>query len=113
MSTVVGKTPRVLAPIALATITASCMAGSPEAQDVAQSGALQLLLLGLWHGVIAPVTLIGAIVNQLFPTLIPWRFGFFETAHATLLYEIGFYLGIAGGPSILGAGFMQRRRAPA
>jgi hypothetical protein len=110
MSTVRKTTP-LLAPILVASWAAACMAGSPEAQDVAQSGALQLLLLGLWHGVIAPVTLIDAIVNQIFPTLIPWRFGFFETAHATLLYEIGFYLGIAGGPSVLGAGFLQRRRA--
>jgi hypothetical protein len=86
------------------------MAGSAEAQHAVQGGALPQIVLGFWHGIIAPFTLIGAVINQLAPTLLPWRFQFFETSGAGLLYDIGFYFGIAIGPPILATGWLRRRR---
>jgi hypothetical protein len=60
---------------------------------------LSQFLLGLWHGIIGPVTLIGEIINRLFPHALPWQVHFYETKATGVAYDVGFYLGLAGGPS--------------
>lgn len=111
MNNNIAKHAKIVLALALTATLGACMAGSGEAQHAAEGGALPQFLLGLWHGIIAPVTLIGAVINQLSPTVLPWRFQFFETANASLLYDIGFYLGIAVGPPALLTGWSRRSRA--
>ena len=84
----------------LATL-AACVAGSGEAAHAASGGFLSQLLLGFWHGVIAPFTLIGEIINQVAPNALPWKLHLYETQAAGLAYDVGFYVGLAGGPSIV------------
>lgn len=94
---------RPLAKIACALIVLStlsaCAAGSQEAHHMAQSGALSQFLLGVWHGVIAPVTLIVELVNHFAPHALPWTLHFFEK-DSGVFYDLGFYLGLGGGPVI-------------
>ena len=61
---------------------------------------LSQLLLGFWHGVIAPVTLIVEIVNRLAPSLLPWKVHLYESRDTGVWYDVGFYVGLAGGPSV-------------
>lgn len=77
----------------------ACVAGSGESANAASGGMLSQFLLGLWHGIIGPVTLIIEIVNRFFPHLLPWKAHLYETKAAGLAYDVGFYLGLAGGPS--------------
>lgn len=77
----------------------ACVAGSGESAHAASGGMLSQFLLGLWHGIIGPVTLIIEIVNRFFPHVLPWRAHLYETKAAGLAYDVGFYLGLAGGPS--------------
>ena len=56
----------------------ACVAGSGEAQHAAAGGTLSQLLLGVWHGIIAPVTLIVEIINKLAPHLLPWQAQLYE-----------------------------------
>jgi len=35
----------------------------------------------------------------LLPHLIPWNIRLYETRAVSVVYDIGFYLGLAGGPS--------------
>jgi hypothetical protein len=93
--------------IALSTLSA-CVAGSSEAHHMAQSGALSQFLLGLWHGVIAPVTLIIEIINHFAPHALPWTAHFIEK-DSGVFYDIGIYLGVGGGPTVVFAN--SRRRA--
>jgi hypothetical protein len=51
-------------------------------------------LLGFWHGIIAPVTLIGEIVNKVAPTLSPWVFKLYEAQGTGVLYDVGFFVGL-------------------
>lgn len=77
----------------------ACVAGTGESAHAASGGMLSQFLLGLWHGIIGPVTLIIEIVNRFFPHAVPWRAHLYETKAAGVAYDVGFYLGLAGGPS--------------
>lgn len=103
------RTGKVLAAVALLGLLAACVAGSSDSQQAAQDGPLSQFLLGLWHGVIAPFTLIGEVINNIAPSLLPWQVGFFESAGRTYLYDIGFYFGIAAGPPIVISRWPRRR----
>src|SRR5277367_761473 len=85
----------------------ACAAGSGESQHAASSGALSQLLLGLWHGIIAPVMLIVELVNWFFPHLLPWSARFYETRGTGVAYDVGFYFGLIGSP-LLASSRMRR-----
>jgi hypothetical protein len=86
---------------AVALALSACVAGSTEAAHAASGGTLSQFLLGLWHGIIAPLTLIGEIINRLFPHALPWRLHMYEIRATGVAYDVGFYLGLAGGPSFV------------
>jgi hypothetical protein len=98
---------RIACAAAAVLLLGACVAGSGESQHAAAGGWLSQLLLGFWHGVIAPVTLIGEIINAFAPHALPWTVRLYETKGAKVAYDVGFYLGLAGGPSIL---FTRGRR---
>jgi hypothetical protein len=74
---------------------------------------LSQLLLGFWHGVIAPATLIGEIINRFAPHALPWTLRLYESRGTGVAYDAGFYLGLAGAPSIVFAGRPRRERPAA
>jgi hypothetical protein len=76
----------------------ACAAGTGASHHAASQGPLEQFVLGIWHGVIAPVALIVEIVNRVMPRLIPWRCHIYETAAAGLPYDVGFYIGAIAGP---------------
>ena len=79
---------------------AGCAAGSAASHHAAEQGSLYQLLLGFWHGLIAPVTLILEIINRLVPRALPWHFRLYEVAATGVPYDIGFYIGLLGGPFV-------------
>jgi len=79
----------------------ACVAGSGESQHAAAGGMLSQFLLGFWHGVIAPLTMIGEIINHFAPHALPWTVHLYEPRGTGVAYDGGFYLGLAGGPSVL------------
>jgi hypothetical protein len=87
-----------------------CIAGSHESQHAAAGGLLSQLLLGLWHGVIAPVTLIVEVVNALAPHVLPWPARLYEVKATGVAYDVGFYLGLAGSPIVIRTGWGRRWR---
>lgn len=103
--TIKSQTLKVAAFLALALALTACVAGSGDAAHAASGGALWQFLLGLWHGIIAPLILIGEIIARFFPHALPWRLHLYESEAAGVAYDVGFYLGLAGGPS-----FALRRR---
>lgn len=96
---------KALARIGCATLAllalGACVAGSSESQHAAAGGLLSQGLLGFWHGIIAPATLIVEIINRLAPHALPWHVRLYETANTGVAYDVGFYLGLAGGPPIV------------
>ncbi len=96
-----------LAAVALLALSA-CVAGSAESQHAASGGLLSQLLLGFWHGVIAPVTLIVEIVNRLAPHALPWRLHLYEARDTGVAYDVGFYLGLVGSPIVIGGRWSRR-----
>lgn len=87
---------------ALLLTLAACTAGSAEAQHAASGGLLLQFLLGVWHGIIAPFTLIGEVLNDFVPHLLPWPIHFYETKGTGVPYDVGFYLGLVGSPLAIG-----------
>ena len=85
-----------------------CVAGSGEAHLAAAGGPIAAFFLGLWHGIIAPVTLIAEIVNWLVPGVLPWKPHMFETG-AGVPYDIGFFITATGGFHFVV--YARRRRA--
>ena len=85
--------------VVLVTVLSACVAGSGEAAHAASGGVVPQLLLGLWHGVIAPFTLLGEIINRFAPHLLPWHVRFYEARATGVAYDVGFYVGLAAGPS--------------
>lgn len=86
----------------------ACAAGSHDAQQAADAGALSVLLLGFWHGLIAPVTLLVEAVNEFASGALPWSPRMYQEGSG-VLYDIGFFVGMLGGPSIIWTGSLRRR----
>lgn len=94
----------VLAPVlatGLLLALGACAAGSPAAEHAASGGVLAQFILGFWHGLIAPVTLIVEVINRLMPHVIAWSPHMFESKATEVPYDVGFYLGLAGGPTFV------------
>ena len=87
---------------------AACAAGTPEASHAAAGGALSELLLGFWHGIIAPVTLLVEVIRKLAPSLLhlTWRM---YGGGQSVAYDVGFYFGLAGGPAAVWSRRWRRR----
>jgi len=88
---------------------AACVAGSAESQHAASGGLFSQLLLGFWHGLIAPVMLIAEVTNRLAPHALPWSVRFYETKATGAAYDVGFYVGLVGSPLLIGSRRWRRR----
>lgn len=96
------KHPARLVALALIAIAlTACVAGSSESAHAASGGVISQFFLGLWHGIIGPITLIVEIINRLFPHLLPWRAHLYETQGAGPAYDLGFCFGLTGSPAYL------------
>ncbi|MDR3513646.1 MAG: hypothetical protein P4L73_18570 [Caulobacteraceae bacterium] len=80
---------------------AGCVAGSADSAHAASGGFLSQLLLGFWHGLIGPLTLIVEVVNRFFPHILPWQAHLYEAKAQGVAYDLGFYLGLAGSPVVV------------
>jgi hypothetical protein len=96
----VKQTSRVLVIVALLSLGA-CVAGSGEATHMAMKGGLAQFILGLWHGLIAPLTMILEVLDHLDPGLLPWKVHIYQAAAQGIFYDLGFYIGIAGSPVVI------------
>jgi hypothetical protein len=88
----------------------ACAAGSAESQHAASGGVLSQLLLGFWHGLIAPVMLIIEVIDKFAPHLLPWDVRFYESRGTGVVYDIGFYFGLVGSPVLAHTGWRSRNR---
>ena len=86
---------------ALALLLAACAAGGVESGQAVHGGMVQLFLLGLWHGIIAPLMLLVEIGHKLWPHTIPWALRLSETRADSVAYDVGFFLGLGGGPTLV------------
>jgi hypothetical protein len=102
------QTAKIVGAMVAVLALSACVAGSGESQHAAAGGLLSQLLLGLWHGIIAPLTLIGEIINHFAPHALPWTLHLYESRGTGVAYDVGFYLGLAGGPSFVWPGWWRR-----
>jgi hypothetical protein len=86
----------------------ACAAGSTDAAQAADSGGVSLFVLGFWHGLIAPLTLLVEAINEFATGALPWSPRMYQEGGG-VIYDIGFFIGIIGGPSILWSGSLRRR----
>jgi hypothetical protein len=100
---------KITGAVVMLSTLAACAAGSPESQHAAAGGELPQLMLGLWHGVIAPVTLIVEIINRLAPNALSWAPHFYEPKGTGVIYDIGFYFGLGFSPALIWAAWNRRR----
>lgn len=91
-------------------VLSACAPGTGDSARAASGGIVSELFLGLWHGIIAPITLIVEIINALVPKLIPWRVHLYETKATGVFYDLGFYFGIASHPIALSRSRWRWRR---
>ena len=96
--------------VGLVIALAACAAGSSESQHAASGGVLSQLLLGFWHGLIAPVMLIIEVIDKFAPHLLPWNVKFYEARGTGVVYDIGFYFGLVGSPLLAHTGWSRRSR---
>ena len=96
--------------IAVGFALTACAAGSGESQHAASGGVLLQLLLGFWHGLIAPVMLIVEVIDKFAPHLLPWQVKFYEARGTGAVYDIGFYFGLVGSPLLAHTGWRSRNR---
>lgn len=101
--------PGTLAAFAALTLVSACAAGGVESGGAAHGTWLSLFLLGIWHGIIAPVTLLVEIGHRLWPHTIPWAIRLYETRADSVVYDVGFFLGLGGGPTLAWRGRRWRR----
>jgi hypothetical protein len=96
------KTIAKIALLAIAAVSlAACAAGSPDAAHAAGGGPLSQLVLGFWHGLIAPFTLLIEVIRRYLPGVIPWPWHLYQGVGVGVPYDIGFYFGLAGGPTVV------------
>ena len=89
---------RISVLIAAALALAACTAGSAESHHAATNGDLSQFVLGVWHGLIAPVSLIVEVINRLAPHALPWTMHLYESQDTGVVYDVGFYFGLLGFP---------------
>jgi hypothetical protein len=80
--------------VAAALLLTACAAGANPQAGTANGGDVAGFWLGLWHGVIAPVTFVISLFNA--------EVGIYEVHNSGALYDLGFVLGlgfIVGGGS--------------
>lgn len=87
----------------------ACVAGSEESHHAAAGGLLSQLLLGFWHGIIGPVTLVVEVINHFAPHALPWQLHLYESTGTGWAYDVGFYFGLLGGPGAVLGGWSRRR----
>jgi hypothetical protein len=75
---------------------------NPLVNKVDAQGSVAGVLLGLWHGIISPVTLVVSFINP--------DVQMYEVHNNGNLYNLGFLLGVAVFFVILGTLFGSRRR---
>ena len=92
---------KLAAAAALALCLAACVAGSGESAHAASGGLVSQFVLGIWHGVIGPITLLVEIVNALLPHVLPWKAHLYEVKAASAAYDVGFVIGLGGSPLLL------------
>jgi len=92
---------KIVLAVAILSVLTACAAGSAESRHAADGGVVSQLLLGFWHGIIAPVTLLVEVIRKLAPGFLPWPLRLYETANTSVAYDVGFYFGMAGGPTIV------------
>ena len=78
-----------------------CIAGSATADHAAHQGFIVQFVMGFWHGMIAPFTLIGELINTFLPTLLPWKLHVYQSSGTGVAYDVGFYLGLVGSPVLV------------
>ncbi|HLY78099.1 MAG TPA: hypothetical protein VKQ70_01910 [Caulobacteraceae bacterium] len=100
----------VVGVFALGLALVACAAGSGESQHAASGGVLSQLLLGFWHGLIAPVMLIVEVIDKFAPHLLPWQVKFYEARGTGVVYDVGFYFGLVGSPLLAHTGWRSRNR---
>jgi hypothetical protein len=91
---------KIAAACVLVLLLSACAAGGIESGQAAHAGMLSEFLLGLWHGIIAPFTLLVEILHKLLPKTIPWAIRMYETKADAVVYDIGFYIGLGSGPAL-------------
>ena len=92
---------RLLTFVLIAATLAACAAGTTQAHQATAGGPIALLALGFWHGIIAPITLIVEIINTFAPGVIPAHWHMYQASADSMPYDVGFYFGLAGGPTFL------------
>ncbi len=106
-----GRTAKISASVIIMLALCACAAGSGDSEHAASGSLLSQFLLGVWHGLIAPVTLIGELINTFAPHLLPWSVRMYEIKGAGVTYDVGFYIGLASSPVMAGRRFRRPRRA--
>lgn len=104
------RTVKIVGAAAILLALSACVAGSHESQHAAAGGLLSELALGVWHGLIAPVTLIVEVINALAPHLLPWPARLYEAKGTGVAYDVGFFFGLAGSPIVIRTGWSRRSR---
>ncbi len=99
---------KIVCAVAIPLVLAACAAGTPEAHQAAAGGVVSQLVLGFWHGIIAPLTLLVEVVRKLAPGVLPWPWRLYETGDPSVAYDVGFYFGLAGGPTVLWSRWRRR-----
>ena len=85
---------------ALAVTLTACAAGSPDAAAAAAGGPISQLILGFWHGIIAPITLIIELIHRFLPGVLNLNWHMYQ-APGSAPYDVGFFFGLGGGPTVL------------
>lgn len=100
--TVVRRAAAVVAGLVLLlTLSACAAAGNPEASSAAEAG----FWLGLWHGLITPVTFVISLFTD--------GVGIYEVANSGAWYDFGYVIGLSiafSGTAGSGAAASRRRR---
>ena len=94
--------------VLLALLLCACTAGTHDAAQAAHAGGVSLFVLGFWHGLIAPVTLVVELINAFASGALPWTPRMYQEG-AGVVYDLGFFIGIIAGPSIVWTSSLRRR----
>ncbi len=87
----------------LALTLTACIAGTTDSAQAATGPAMAQMVLGFWHGLLAPFLILAELARRFFPASIHFSWTAYQAGVVGFPYNIGYCFGLVSWPFMIWA----------